>query len=364
MSIAAPGNPIERFITAGIYQYTVTESKSQRLPGQFDGPGDAYRHIVLAAELTRVFGEQHARDILGLHEIQGWVEKSIGINKSQTQERENMDNESNERGIAIGNAARKTSVAWGDMHAFTENIVPAAREEITRAYEQNSGWWMRDGLWTEPKDGSAYPKTNPKVNWPPYEWDVPAASEANPDHLALPDYFGKAGYESIANLLPALFLPIFSPALDALFQAFRLAELWQRRDPIILDLDGDGVETLAQKSGRHFDHDGNGFAEQTGWVGADDGLLIRDRQPGADITSGSQLFGDFTLLSNGKTATNGFEALADLDDNHDAVIDQADAAWAELAIWKDCNSDAYFDPGERLSLEQAGIRQVAPLRVV
>ena len=145
---------------------------------------------------------------------------------------------------------------------------------------------------------------------------------------------------------------------------FKLAEEWVRRDPIILDLDGDGVETLAQKSGRHFDHDGNGFAEQTGWVGADDGLLIRDRQPGADITSGSQLFGDFTLLSNGKTATNGFEALADLDDNHDAVIDQADAAWAELAIWKDCNSDAYFDPGERLSLEQAGIRQVAPLRVV
>ena len=140
--------------------------------------------------------------------------------------------------------------------------------------------------------------------------------------------------------------------------AFKLAEEWQRRDPIILDLDGDGVETLAQASGRHFDHDGNGFAEQTGWVGADDGLLIRDRQPGAAITSGSQLFGDFTLLSNGKTAAHGFEALADLDDNHDGVIDQADAAWAELAIWKDGNGDAYLDPGERLSLEQAGVRQL------
>ena len=139
---------------------------------------------------------------------------------------------------------------------------------------------------------------------------------------------------------------------------FKLAEEWVRRDPIILDLDGDGVETLAQESGRHFDHDGNGFAEQTGWVGADDGLLIRDREPGAAITSGSQLFGDFTLLSNGKMAAHGFEALADLDDNHDGVIDQADAAWAELAIWKDSNSDAYLDPGERLSLEQAGVRQL------
>ncbi|NDG72790.1 MAG: hypothetical protein EBY32_16135, partial [Proteobacteria bacterium] len=150
----------------------------------------------------------------------------------------------------------------------------------------------------------------------------------------------------------------FDKFITPLRDAFRNAELWLRRDPIILDLDGDGVETLAQASGRHFDHDGNGFAEQTGWVGADDGLLIRDRQPGAAITSGSQLFGDFTLLSNGTTAAHGFEALADLDDNHDGVIDQADAAWAELAIWKDSNSDAYFDVGERLSLEQAGVRQL------
>ena len=107
MAISPPGNPIERIITAGIYQYTVTESQSAKLPGQFDGPGDAYRHMVLAAELTRVFGEKHARDILGLHEAQGWVEKSIGINKSQTPEREIMDNESNERGIAIGKALRE-----------------------------------------------------------------------------------------------------------------------------------------------------------------------------------------------------------------------------------------------------------------
>jgi Ca2+-binding RTX toxin-like protein len=167
---------------------------------------------------------------------------------------------------------------------------------------------------------------------------------------------------NIDDRLWLLAIPLLPPNLRlaaiGLGLAFKLAEAWVRRDPIILDLDGDGVETLDQASGCHFDHDGNGFAEQTGWVGADDGLLIRDRQQGAEIAAGSQLFGDFTLLSNGKTAAHGFEALADLDDNHDGVIDQADAAWAELAIWKDANSDAYFDPGERLSLEQAGIRQL------
>jgi hypothetical protein len=199
---------------------------------------------------------------------------------------------------------------------------------------------------------------HPDVNWPPNKWPTPPSSEQNPDPLALPDYLGRAVYDYIKSSL----LSILNPFLGPLLEGFWVAEAWVRpepiRDPIILDLDGDGVETLAQASGLHFDHDGNGFAEQTGWVGADDGLLIRDRQPGAAITSGSQLFGDFTLLSNGKMAAHGFEALADLDDNHDGVIDQADAAWAELAIWKDSDSDAYLDPGERLSLEQAGVRQL------
>lgn len=47
--------------------------------------------------------------------------------------------------------------------------------------------------------------------------------------------------------------------------------------PIILDLDGDGVETTGVADGAYFDHDGNGFAEQTGWASSDDGIL-KDRQ--------------------------------------------------------------------------------------
>ena len=37
--------------------------------------------------------------------------------------------------------------------------------------------------------------------------------------------------------------------------------------PIILDLDGDGVETIGVRGGAYFDHAADGFAEQTGWVG-------------------------------------------------------------------------------------------------
>jgi hypothetical protein len=98
--------------------------------------------------------------------------------------------------------------------------------------------------------------------------------------------------------------------------------------PIILDLDGDGIETTNVKDGAYFDHDGNGFAEQTGWAGADDGLLVFDRDGNGTIDSGKELFGSETILSDGSKASNGFEALAELDDNHDGKIDASDAAFA------------------------------------
>lgn len=133
--------------------------------------------------------------------------------------------------------------------------------------------------------------------------------------------------------------------------------------PIILDLDGDGVETKAVNRGAYFDHDGNGFAESTGWVGADDGLLVRDVDGSGYIDTGSELFGNNTKLSNGQKAANGFEALKDLDaiangGNADGKIDSNDAAWASLKVWKDSNGDGYHSDGEVVSLAEAGVQSL------
>ena len=63
----------------------------------------------------------------------------------------------------------------------------------------------------------------------------------------------------------------------------------EQASPLALDLDGDGVETTTVESGVYFDHDDNGFAEKSGWVGKDDGLLVRDINGNGQIDNGTSL---------------------------------------------------------------------------
>ncbi len=132
--------------------------------------------------------------------------------------------------------------------------------------------------------------------------------------------------------------------------------------PIVLDLDGDGVETIALTNGAyggaHFNLDAKGLAEQTGWAGKDDGILVRDLNGDGKITSGRELFGNHSLLKNGMEATNGFQALKELDSNGDGVVDSTDTAFASLQVWKDSNGDGVTDAGELLSLSEAGVKNL------
>ncbi|WP_326830655.1 calcium-binding protein, partial [Pseudomonas syringae] len=140
-------------------------------------------------------------------------------------------------------------------------------------------------------------------------------------------------------------------------KSFEKAE--DARSPLILDLDGDGVETISAKSSVYFDHDGNGFSEKSGWVGKDDGLLVWDKNKDGKINQGAELFGNNTAGSSGHKAANGFLALADLDENQDGVFDIKDFAYAELNVWVDKNSDGIVDTDELLTLEQAGVKSIS-----
>jgi Ca2+-binding RTX toxin-like protein len=128
--------------------------------------------------------------------------------------------------------------------------------------------------------------------------------------------------------------------------------------PIALDLDGDGVETRSPANGAWFDHAGDRFAEQTGWVAPDDGLLALDRNSNGEIDGGAELFGDHTRLRDGTLAANGYAALADLDDNRDGQLDSRDQQFASLRIWQDTDGDGLSAPGELRSLPSLGVASI------
>ncbi|HAD9381739.1 TPA: hypothetical protein IAU40_004437, partial [Salmonella enterica subsp. enterica serovar Albany] len=158
---------------------------------------------------------------------------------------------------------------------------------------------------------------------------------------------GVAG--GLLSLFPGFFGPPGGPSKDKAENTF---------SPLILDLDGDGVETLPLSSNVFFDHDGNKYAENTGWVAPDDGLLVMDRNGDGLIDTGRELFGNNTLLENGKRAENGYEALRELDKNGDGVLDNRDAAWQHIRVWRDTNSNGKVDAGELLTLDEAGVASI------
>lgn len=127
-------------------------------------------------------------------------------------------------------------------------------------------------------------------------------------------------------------------------------------DPLILDLDGDGLEITPLSKGILFDADGDTIKTGTAWAGADDGMLVWDRNGNGQIDSGKELFGDETVLANGKKAAHGFAALSELDTGSvvngvtvgagDGVFDEKDAQYSKLRIWRDLNQDGISQANE------------------
>ena len=122
-------------------------------------------------------------------------------------------------------------------------------------------------------------------------------------------------------------------------------------DPLVIDLDGDGIETLrASQSGIRFDFDGDLFAEKAGWLSGDDGFLVLDADGDGRIEDVSEMFGGPGL--------SGFAELSDHDDNDDGVITIDDAGFAALQVWRDIDGDAVTDDGELFSLADLGIESI------
>jgi hypothetical protein len=128
--------------------------------------------------------------------------------------------------------------------------------------------------------------------------------------------------------------------------------------PLILDLNGDGVQTLSNTAGVKFDVFADGSSVNTGWVSSSDGLLVLDRNHDGSISDGSELFGTATQLANGSKAPNGYAALRESDSNGDGIISSQDSIYADLRVWVDANSDGISQAGELKTLASAGVASI------
>ncbi|MBR6163383.1 hypothetical protein IKQ26_05810 [bacterium] len=57
-------------------------------------------------------------------------------------------------------------------------------------------------------------------------------------------------------------------------------------DPLMIDLNGDGIVTTAINNGKFFDHQNDGFAERSAWVSNEDGVLFIDKNNNGIIDNG------------------------------------------------------------------------------
>lgn len=123
--------------------------------------------------------------------------------------------------------------------------------------------------------------------------------------------------------------------------------------PLLLDLDGGGIETSSVTNPvLFFDSDRDGRLERSAWTSGrqDDAFLWIDVNANGEAEAG-ELLGSSMLLPTGEVARNGFQALAVHDQpgfggDGNGVIDRRDEVWDRLRLWIDRNHDAHSQPGE------------------
>ncbi len=280
--------------------------------GLHNGEADAFRHAYASAEMTREFGEGWARVLGSVNELK----HPLDIFDDEA----NMDLWNNARGREIGlnSTSKQDSIQQILVALQNGTLIPNLADPRNRYYDDYA---------TLPQAG-------------------------------LPSIWGIEGLDSVA-------------IANATSTATTAALNWvaPRRDPLVLDLDGNGITTsgINPASPILFDQDGDGTLTATGWIASGEAIVVRDLNGNGLIDSGRELFGDNTILTHGpntgQTAANGFAALADLDANASGVadgkFDASDVAFSSVKLWKDLNQDGISQSGELFTFAQLGIQSIS-----
>ncbi len=122
--------------------------------------------------------------------------------------------------------------------------------------------------------------------------------------------------------------------------------------PIVVDLNGDGIQTISIDEGVEFDIFNTGEKVNTGWLSGNDGFLAVDNNGNGLIENQDELFG-------GAGVGDAFEKLASYDSNNDGVVNALDDNFGQISVWQDANENGLTDLGELQSLNAAGISELS-----
>ena len=150
--------------------------------------------------------------------------------------------------------------------------------------------------------------------------------------------------------------------LSCLVLSARMLSALCPTSPLVLDLNGDGIQTTDLFAPVSFDLNGDGVSDRVAWTcgWTEEGFLWLDLNRNGTVDGGRELFGQGTLLPSGETAANGFEALSVYDDptfggNDDGFISEYDMIWSHLRLWVDRNHDGISQRQEITSLKRFDI---------
>lgn len=152
-----------RAIAAEVRRFAEAEALSSRLPGQDQGPADAYRHLIGVAELSRRAGPLLAAAMAERNEwtsTEAMLRSILGgrpIAPSNMPAARMMDRHNNLLAVGIGARARSTE----DVVLRVRSLMERAIETTGGSGRGNSPYWREARYWS---DGLTL------ADWSPSNW--------------------------------------------------------------------------------------------------------------------------------------------------------------------------------------------------